>query len=206
MLRFGPGDGPVVLAAPALFEEGNRTRAMLVDVLRRLADAGIGGALPDMPGQGESVVATVDARLTDWRQAFAAAARTLQGSGRGPVHVMAWRGGALVDAQVTAASRWYLSPVGGAALVRDLRRVAQAAGSADYAGNVIADEMLAELAAAEPSIAEPLRVVRLESDPRAADRKIAVAPPWRASEPGTDAALQAALAEDIAEWVRACGG
>jgi hypothetical protein len=200
MLRFGPADAPAVIAAPALFEEGNRTRAMLVDVLRRLADAGIGGVLPDLPGQGESLIPTQDARLTAWREAFAAAARSCAR----PMHVVAWRGGALVDAQVEAASRWYLSPVAGAALVRDLRRTAQAAGSADYAGNLIADEMLAELHAAEPSIAEPLRVVRLESDPRAADRKIAGPPPWRASEPVTDAALQEVLAQDIAAWVRTC--
>jgi hypothetical protein len=200
MLHFGPAGAPTVLAAPALFEEANRTRAMLVDVLRRLAAQGIASALPDLPGQNESIVPTEHARLTDWRQAFAAAADALSG----PVHVVAWRGGALLDGQVEAASRWYLSPVGGAALVRDLRRTAQAAGSDDFAGNILADAMLTELAAAEPSIAEPLRVVRLESDPRAADRKLAAAPPWRASEPGTDAALQAALAQDIADWVRAC--
>ena len=200
MLRFGPEGAPTVLAALPLFEEANRTRAMLVDVLRRLAADGIAGALPDLPGQNESLVATNAARLTDWRTAFAAAAHTLPA----PVHVVAWRGGTLVDAQVEAASRWYLSPVGGEAVVRELRRVAQAAGSADLAGNLIAADMLAELNAAEPSIAEPLRVVRLDSDPRAADRKIAAPPPWRASEPGTDAALQETLAQDIAAWVRSC--
>ena len=41
MLRFGPRDGPVVIAAPALFEEANRTRAFLVRILRLLGDCGI---------------------------------------------------------------------------------------------------------------------------------------------------------------------
>ena len=42
LLHFGPAEGPVVVAVPALFEEANRTRALLVAVLRGLAERGIG--------------------------------------------------------------------------------------------------------------------------------------------------------------------
>lgn len=202
MLRLGPQGAPTIIAAPALFEEANRTRALLIDVLRRLAAQGFGCVLPDLPGQGESLVPTSAARLTDWRHAFAAAAESLPRL----VHVVAIRGGALVDGEAKVASRWYLAPLSGAATVRELRRIRQAAASEDYAGNDIDPAMIAQLEAAEPATLAPLRVVRLENDPRAADRKIAAPPPWRAVEPGTDPALQAAMADDIARWIAACAG
>ena len=201
MLRFGPAGDPMVIAALPLFEEANRTRAALVDVLRRLAGMGIGGALPDLPGAGESVVPTSDARLSDWRAAFAAAAATL-----GRPAVVAWRGGALVDTEAPAASRWHLSPVDGAQAVRELQRVRTAGGGGDYAGNVITDAMIDDLASAAPASGPPIRTVRLASDPRPADRHLAGAPLWRAAEPGTDDALQQAVAEDIAAWIAACAG
>jgi hypothetical protein len=199
MLRFGPDAAPIVLAALPLFEEANRTRASLVAVLRRLAERGIGSALPDLPGAGESLVATEDATLAASREAFAAAARALPG----PVHVVSWRGGALVDGAAVAASRWRLSPVSGAETLRDLRRVQAAAGGQSFAGNRLSATILAELAAAEHL---PGWTVRLESDPRDADAKVPGRPLWRAAEPGTDPALEAALADDIAAWIVRCGG
>ena len=202
MLRFGPVRGPTVLAALPLFEEANRTRASLIAVLRRLAERGIGSALPDLPGTGESLVATADATLTDWCAAFAAAARTLAG----PVHVVAWRGGALVDAAAEVATRWRLSPASGAETTRELRRAQAASGGSLFAGNRLSATMIAELEAGEPSCAGPLRSVRLDTDPREADTKLPGRPLWRAAEPGTDPALEAALADDIAEWIGRCGG
>ncbi len=198
MLRFGPDAGVTVVAALPLFEEGNRTRAAVVDVVRRLAEVGIAGALPDLPGAGESLVPTRDATLAMWREAFAAACGTI---GR-PVHVMGWRGGALVDGEADVASRWYLAPLSGTSVLRELARLRAAGGGEDFGGNVLSAAMLDGLAGAEPVTADALRVVRLESDPKAADRKVAGVPLWRGSEPGVDAALQAAVAEDVAAWVR----
>jgi len=197
MLRLGPDTGPTVIAALPLFEEANRTRAALIDVLRRLAAMGIGGALPDLPGTGESLVETRDATLVEWRAAFAAAAATLPG----PVHVMAWRGGALVDAEAEVASRWQLAPMTGEAVVRELRRVKVAGDSEGYAGNLISDTMLEQLATAALA---PARMVRLATDPRPAETHLTGTPLWRASEPGTDPALQAAIADDIAGWITRC--
>ncbi len=237
MLRFGPDDGPVVIAALPLFEEANRTRAVVVDVLRRLAEHGIGGALPDLPGTGDSLIETADATLADWRAAFAAAAATLSG----PVHMVAWRGGALVAAGVSAASQWYLAPVGGADVLRDLRRAQSASGDThSFAGNRLSPTLIEELEAAtcltsvRPELVEGrpasitgadrkssgrtstgsagtdlgpsslIRTVRLDTDPRPADRKLPGRPLWRAVEPDTDAALQAAIADDIADWIASC--
>jgi hypothetical protein len=197
MVRFGPAAGVTVVAVLPLFEEGNRTRAAMVDVLRRLAELGIGGALPDLPGVGESLIATRDATLAMWRAAFAAACASLAGT----VHVMGWRGGALVDGAADVASRWYLAPLSGTSVVRELERLRHAGGGEDFGGNLLSAAMLDGLAGAEPVTAGALRVVRLESDPKAADRKIAGVPLWRGSEPGVDAGLQAAVAADVAAWV-----
>lgn len=202
VLRFGPDEGPTVIAALPLFEEANRTRAAMVDVLRQLAARGIASALPDLPGMGDSLVATEHATLANWRVAFAAAVRTLPK----PVHVMAWRGGALVDTAAEVASRWYLAPVTGADTMRELRRVQAASGGDDlFAGNRLSPELIAELGAATfRSPAGQTRTLRLETDPRAADAKIPGRPLWRAAEPGTDPALQTAIIDDIAAWITPC--
>lgn len=202
MLRFGPREGPVIVAVLPLFEEANRTRAALVDVLRRLAVRGIGGALPELPGAGESLIPTEQVTLADWREAFAAAVRAIAA----PVHVMAWRGGALVDAATEARARWYLSPTSGAQTVRELRRMQAAAQGPLFAGNRLSQAMLLSLEGAEPTISPPPRVVRLDTDPRPADGKLPGRPLWRAAEPGVDIALQQAIADDIAMWVAQCGG
>ena len=203
MLRFGPHEGsPTVIAALPPFEEANRTRASLVAVLRRLAERGIASALPDLPGTNESLVATEHATLADWRAAFAAAARALPG----PINAVSWRGGALVDGEAEVASRWRLSPVSGADTMRELRRVQAAARGALFAGNRLATAMIDALAIAQPSVVEPIRTVRLDADPRPADARYTGRPLWRAAEPGTDPALEAALAEDIAAWIARCGG
>jgi pimeloyl-ACP methyl ester carboxylesterase len=218
MLRFGPDRGPVVIAATPFFEEANRTRAFLVTILRALAARGISGALPDLPGAGESLIETEKATLTDWRTAFLSAAAALDTK---QVHTVALRGGALLDADGATASCWHFAPVTGAALVRDLLRTRLAAGTQggtasdtvdfaspgppiELAGNRISRRMLAELDAAIPSIKGRLRTIRLESDAQPADAKVAGAPLWRRTEPDNDPALAAFLADDIATWVTTC--
>lgn len=192
MIRFGPADGPVVVAALPLFEEANRTRAFVVTILRALAARGIASALPDLPGQGESLIPTAEATLAPMRQAFA----SVPGD-----YALATRSGALLDAG-ERKGRWHLAPQSGADLVRELGKLRHA-GAADYGGNVLSETLLAELSAAEPA---PARVVRLESDPKPCDMKFPGAPPWRRAEPDNDPALAALLADDIAAWVRQCEG
>lgn len=208
MLRFSAGiaagAGPTVIAALPLFEEANRTRAIVVGVLRRLAARGIAGALPDLPGTGESLVDIDQVRLADWRAAFAAAAAVLPG----PLVTMAWRGGALADRDAGVAARWHLSPVTGSEAARELRRLAATSATAGlYAGNLLSDALIADLASDDPAPpAAPTRIVRLESDPRPADARLTAPPPWRAAEPGGDPALANAVAADIAAWVARCAG
>lgn len=222
LLRFGPAEGPVVVAALPLFEEANRTRAFLVTILRALAARGIAGALPDLPGTGESLVATEDATLETLRDAFESAARSFEWAGRS-TYALSIRIGALVDCQAGADGWWQFAPMTGADMLREMARVKQAAaresgesfdpatltqGDApvEVAGNRIAPALLAGLAAATPVEGPQVRVVRLETDAKPADHKVPGSPLWRRAEPDNDAALAELLADDIAAWVRACEG
>ena len=206
MLRFGPDAGPIVIAALPLFEEANRTRQFLVTILRGLADHGIGSALPDLPGTGESTVVTNEARLRDQRTAYTELAQYLNRN----TYSISIRSGALFDTDAALAGRWQLSPQSGDDLLRELDRARVASRSArasepDYAGNTLSREMLADLHDAKPYAgADPLRIVRLESDPRDADVKYAASPLWRRSEPDNDIALTQILAGDISNWIASC--
>lgn len=215
MLRFGPSAGPVVIAALPPFEEANRVRALGVTMLRDLADRGIAGVLPDLPGQGESLLPTEQASLDAWQGAFASAAAAIGD----PVFSVSIRAGALIDSTAQVRARWRLAPQTGSAIIRDLVRTRQAAArqagerfdASDLAppgppvalaGNRIARELLRDLQAAE--IAGSARVVRLDGDPQPADAHVGGAPLWRRAEPDNDPALAASLASDIEHWVRQC--
>lgn len=200
ILRFGPDTGPVVIAALPLFEEANRTRAFIVTMLRALAEQGIAGALPDLPGQGESLVPTEVARLTDLRDAFAAAVHRIGGA----AYALGIRSGALLDVTAALSGRWHFAPSTGADLLRELGRLRHTGGGEEYGGNRISPTLLGELPSA--GVASQSRAVRLESDPKPADLKVPGAPLWRRAEPDNDPALAALLADDIAAWVRACEG
>ncbi len=193
MIRLGPDTGPVVIIALPLFEEANRTRTFAVTLMRALAERGVASALPDLPGTGESLVATEAATLADWRSAFAAAAQAV-----GAFASVAIRSGALLDAGV--AHRWHLAPQDGPALVRELDRLRD---GPTIAGNRVHPDLLATLAVAQTSAA---RTVRLTDDARPADTIIAGAPLWRRAEPGNDGDLAERLADDISDWVRSCAG
>jgi pimeloyl-ACP methyl ester carboxylesterase len=68
LMRVGPEDGPAVLFVPPLFEEMNRTRALLAAVMRELANKGFCCTLPDLPGTGESERALQTCGWADWRR------------------------------------------------------------------------------------------------------------------------------------------
>lgn len=223
MLRFGPQGGPVVVFAQPLFEEANRTRALIVSVARALARRGLASAIPDLPGTGESLTPTRDATIMTMREAFEGAAARFDREGR-RTYGAGIRGGTLLDALALLFGRWHLAPIDGARVLRELTRIKQAeighpindlqylAGDSsddiEIAGNLISPRLLSELTAltpfAEPGI--PRRVVRLDSDPEPADVKLTGPPLWRRAEPGNDPALAEAIADDIAGWVRACEG
>jgi len=192
MIRLGPDHGPVVVVVLPLFEEANRTRTFAVTMMRALAVRGVASALPDLPGTGDSLVATEAATLADWQSALSAAAASV-----GARASVAIRSGALLDGAI--ANRWHLAPQNGAALVRELDRLRAADGR--IAGNRVDPGVIDALSLAAPAAA---RTVRLESDPGPADRTVPGAPLWRRAEPGNDPVLAEALADDIVDWVRQC--
>lgn len=216
MLRFGPATGPVVIVALPLFEEANRTRAFAVSILRVLADRGIAGALPDLPGQGESLLPTHEATLGSLQGGFAAAADKLAA----PVFSLAIRSGALLDGAPALTGRYHLSPMSGADLRRELTRARQASSResgepfdptaidsatepVELAGNRIGPQLLRELTDAVP-VTIAARTVRLETDAKPADAKLTGSPLWRRAEPDNDLAFAKRVADDIAAWIATC--
>lgn len=213
--------GPTVLILPPFFAEANRTRRLLVDVMRMLAAEDIGSLLPDLPGTGESLTPLPDIRLDDWCHAAAACAATI---GR-PFVTLALRGGALVDDISGSAGHLRVSPVDGAAILRDMFRARLAADREDgtatdkatlerlagedvieLAGNRLSPAMIEGLRDAVPAAPMPLRTLRLESEAASADARIAAAPLWRRAEPDEDPGLAAAIAVEAAHWARTCVG
>jgi hypothetical protein len=220
MFRFGPHSGPVIIVALPLFEEANRTRAFAVTLLRTLAGHGIAGALPDFPGQGESLAPTDTVSIERLRMAYGAAAMHL-GHDHHSLFGISIRSGALIDECARLEGRWQLAPQDGESLLHNLKRIKQAEigelPSANWrqgdiplriAGNLILPELLNELEGCTlhpcHSGQLPLRIARHLSDPAPADVKFAGAPLWRRAEPDNDPILARACAADIAAWMGSC--
>lgn len=216
MMRFGPDTGPVVVAALPLFEEANRTRSFVVTILRLLAARGIAGALPDLPGQGESMLPTHRTSLLKMQDAFNFACDTFDRDGRA-CYALSIRSGALLDTLAPVAGRWHFAPMLGEKLLRELKRAALAADPQrtdldapilggdtpiEIAGNLLSPALLAELPTARP--APHARIVRLVTDSADAALKVEGSPLWRRAEPDNDPALATLLADDLAAWIRAC--
>ncbi len=222
MLRFGPADGPVAVVALPLFEEANRVRAFAVAICRALARRSIGSMLPDVPGQGESLVPLEACGMVDFSEGLADAIAQEHAGGRA-CYGVAIRSGALIAKSTRLRGRWHLSPQDGPSLSRELYRIRQGAGRPDathdereateskahleIAGNRIARDLLTDLSdhtvwtTADGGF---VRTVRLETDALPADRHVPGPPLWRRAEPDTDAALAALLADDIADWITRC--
>lgn len=194
MMRIG--SGPALLFLPPLFEEMNRTRALLATAMRALAAQGFGCWLPDLPGTGESKRALSEISWQDWRDAAAAAFEAA-----GAIASVGLRGGALLDE--AAPVRWRFAPATGASLARDLARAGlMTEGGGGYAPS---GALLAALAEAEPAAGDRVRTLRLATDRGEADHKLEGPPLWRRAEPQNSSELAEAIAGDISQWVRACG-
>lgn len=221
MLRFGPSDAPVVVIALPPFEEANRLRALAVSVARKLADEGLGVAIPDLPGTGESLTDIAATRLADWRDAFAAA-----GASVGKTRLIASiRAAALFDRDDGAIGQWRLSPQDGPRLMREMIRTRLAGLREDgcettsatlsdeakcdgleLSGHWLTPALFGDLENAAPLPVHPLRTVRLGGDVQPADHLIEAPPLWRRAEPDNDMHLAQMLADDISSWVKTCRG
>ena len=203
MILRGPRTGPRVLILPPILNEANQCRAMIVDLARHLAAAGITTAIPDLPGTGESSRPLAEVRWSDWRDAAAAAAETLSEEGSPPV-VASLRGGTLLDDACAARCLWRFAGTPGTLLLRPLERAQRlskatrdAPGDAEtLAGFCLNGELLEALRAAAPaSVAGPVRTVAFDGDG---------VPIWRRAEPTNDPALARRLADDLLTWMSPC--
>lgn len=104
-----------LLIVPALFDEANRLRRMLVDTMRLLDQAGIDSFLPDLPGCNESTQEFAAQSVHGWRVAMQHASNHFRAT-----DVLAVRGGALVFPN--ALPGWVLEPAKGPAILRQLLR------------------------------------------------------------------------------------
>jgi hypothetical protein len=203
LMRIGAEDAPAILFVPPLFEEMNRTRALVAATMRRLAERGFGCWLPDLSGTGEGERDLGQVAWADWRHDVIAAASHVTDKAAAPL-IASLRGGALLDDEAGGRGWWRLSPVDGLALQRDMVRAGLA--GVEWAGYAPSDALKAGLAGATPAAVAPLRTVRLATDAQPADLKMDGPALWRRSEPGNSAELADALAADLAEWSRACAG
>lgn len=204
-----------VLLVPPLFDEMNRMRKMMVDVMRVLHTLEISSFLPDLPGTNESLVNLEHVPLSDWQKAIQACAQQHQIS-----HIASFRGGALAVAEMQTADHWIFSPVKGATILRTMMRTKVAAdreaglntslaelaqqaktGVLELAGNIIGSDLLAQLDAAQIPEPKSQRIVRLESDNKPGDVQIPGSALWLRAEPDDDPAMSSAVAQDIATWI-----
>lgn len=114
-LTFDRGRDSRVLIIPALFDEANRMRRMLVDTMRLLDADGIDTFLPDLPGCNESPQSFTAQSLHGWREAMENVARHFRAT-----DVLAIRGGALVYPATMPG--WVLEPAKGASILRQMLR------------------------------------------------------------------------------------
>lgn len=206
MVERGPRNGPLVIVLQPLFEEMNFTRAVLAAMTVGLAARGIRSWLPDLPGTGESLSPLGAIGWQDWRDAVAAIGAAAQERTGTLPHSCAVRGGALLDDALATAARWRFAPCTGESLLRQLRRTqmvsdresgtarAEEGEQVELAGYALGQGMRQGLESAVPAAG---------AHERAAEPGDAV---WRRAEPGRNDALAERLAQDIAQWIAACGG
>ena len=214
-LSFAASSSRRVMLVPPLFDEMNRMRKMLVDVMRSLHALNISSLLPDLPGTNESLIALERVTLADWKAAVQACAEQHDIS-----HIASFRGGTLAVADIASASHWLYSPIKGATLIRTMLRTRIASdresglttslaeltaraetGPLELAGNVIGPDLFVQLNGADITDMPDQRIVRLESDSKPSDVQIAGSALWLRAEPDDDLAMSAAIAQDIAGWI-----
>lgn len=132
-MLFDRGRNSRLLVIPALFDEANKTRRQVLQVMRRLDGAGVDSILPDLPGWNESEAPLEEQTLESWRSAASAAANYF-----GATHILALRAGAILAPD--GLPGWRYAPTGGANAVRALLRARLV--SAREAGR---EETMAEL-------------------------------------------------------------
>lgn len=202
LMRIGRPHAPAILFVPPLFEEMNRTRALIVAAMRLVAKKGHCAWLLDLTGTGESERALAEVAWDDWRHDVTFAAAHIAEQAKKPL-IASLRGGALVDDGAAVRGWWRFAPIDGAAVTRDMVR-SGLAGGVEWAGYAPSNMLKAALGTAMPAKVAPIRTVRLATDRAEADARLEGPALWRRSEPGSSLALAEAIAADLGKWSRQC--
>jgi len=192
-------------------------RRMITDVMRLLANSGIGSVLPDLPGTNESLFPQHESDLEIWCDALGSCLQTHSEC----TFVASFRGGSLIDRISNDLPIWRLAPVNGKSLLRammrtriasdkesgittnmaDLTKLAQTE-AIELAGNQISPSMFAQLQEAGFQSENNVRTVRLESDSQSADIQLPGNPLWLRAEPDADPFLSQSIADELTKWVK----
>lgn len=191
-----------LLVIAPLFDEANKLRRQLAEVMRRLDHSGIDCFLPDLPGCNESLRPMREQTLQGWRQCAEAAAGHFRAT-----HVLSVRAGAIIAPP--SLPGWRYAPIGGASVLRTLLRARIIA--ARDAGR---EETLAELTergqadgldlaghAIGPTLFTEMETAHLPDSGRQGDidqQTIGGSGLWLRAEPGFDVAQADALAAFVA--------
>ena len=203
VLAFDRSRAARLLVLPPLFDEANKTRHLLAEVMRRLDGAGIDCFLPDLPGCNESLVPLETRTLAGWRAATVAA-----GEHFGATHVLAVRAGALV---APALPGWRYAPQAGSSVLRAMLRArviaSREAGTDETSESLLEQGRADGLELAGYRLGAAL-VRELESaEPAAhladiAQRDVGGSGLWLRAEPGFDPKQADALAAIVAMGLR----
>ncbi|MBX7496227.1 hypothetical protein K3172_10220 [Qipengyuania sp. 6B39] len=115
MLGFDQGRTTRILLLAPLFDEANKFRRQLVEIMRRLDQNGIDSFLPDMPGCNESLARHGEQSLARWQEVAARAADHVRAT-----HVFAIRSGSWLAPEAHAG--WLYAPARPAKILRSLAR------------------------------------------------------------------------------------
>lgn len=215
-LRAGIPCKHQILLIPPLYDEMNRMRHMIVELMRLLADRNIGSIFPDLPGTNESLFPQRAANLEIWRDALKACLASYPQCS----FVASFRGGCLIDTISVDIPIWRLTPVKGKSILRNMMRTRIAsdkeAGTVttmadltsqaskepiELAGNLIGPAMFEQLQESDGTSQNSIRTVRLESDSQSADCRLPGKPLWLRAEPDHDPILCEAIADDLKDWI-----
>lgn len=209
ILCFGDANpaGARLLILPPLFDEMSRMRRTLVMAMRFLAARGIASALPDLPGQNESLVPLYRCRLGTWEKAVRAAALSVQAT-----HSAGVRSACITDTVVSHLPRWRYLPISGDRIVTQLIRAQLASDKAagrhsnsngyyeqdenvtvSLSGYRLSGGLLTDL---KTTVVQPLT----EAKDMHVDSSLGPAL-WLRAEPGESVDLASAMAAQWADWM-----
>jgi hypothetical protein len=204
VLAFDRSRAARLLILPPLFDEANKTRHLLAEVMRRLDGAGIDCFLPDLPGCNESLAPLETQTLAGWRAATVAA-----GEHFGCTHVLTVRAGALMAPELPG---WRYAAQSGPGVLRAMLRArviaSREAGTDESSEKLLQQAREHGLELAGYRLGATLIGELLNADSSAdltdiAQGDVGGSGLWLRAEPGFDADQADALAAIVAMGLRA---